>query len=172
MSLQASKSRPKTHWPTQRGRAIPPPWCVMNSTSAIQPLVPFPEPVRARGPVRSTRPPDEVGRGLTDWERLREWSPALLGMSGDIRHGQRVQCEYRFRENEVTPKHALHYEEGRELGWSGPMLPGYRKNAWRGKAQGAAGRRHVTLVAPWRAPVVSSARSCFRRSAFWPWRHV
>lgn len=69
-------------------------------------------------------PPEEVWRVLTDWDHLREWSPTLLGMSGDIRHGQRVNCIYRFMGNELTPEHTLHYEEGRAFGWSDPLLPG------------------------------------------------
>ncbi|MEM9713042.1 MAG: SRPBCC domain-containing protein [Actinomycetota bacterium] len=68
--------------------------------------------------------PDEVWGVLTDWERLREWSPTLLAVSGTIEHGQQVDCVYRFRGNEITPVHTLHYEEGREFGWSDPMLPG------------------------------------------------
>ncbi|MEO1483078.1 MAG: SRPBCC domain-containing protein [Myxococcota bacterium] len=69
-------------------------------------------------------PPDRVWRVLTDWERLREWSPTLLGMNGEIRHGQTVDCAYVFKGKEIAPKHTLHYEEGLELGWSDPMLPG------------------------------------------------
>jgi len=69
-------------------------------------------------------PSQKVWHVLTDWERLREWSPTLQGVSGDIRHGQTVDCLYRFRGNELRPKHTLHYEEGKEFGWSDPMMPG------------------------------------------------
>lgn len=69
-------------------------------------------------------PPAAVWSVMTDWASLREWSPTLLEMRGDIQDGGVVDCVYRFGGREMTPKHTLRVEDGKEFGWSDPMLPG------------------------------------------------
>ena len=101
----------------------------MQSTSTNQSSDPHVERIspfhrRIHTEIIINAPAETVWHVLTDWDRLGEWSPTLMGMRGEIRHGHEVECEYRFRGSVIKPKHTLHFEEGREFGWSDPMLPG------------------------------------------------
>lgn len=71
-------------------------------------------------------PPEEVWSVLTDWDRLKEWSPTLQALRGEIRDGGAVSAEYVFMGSVATPDHTLLYEEGSMFGWSDPMLPGVK----------------------------------------------
>lgn len=69
-------------------------------------------------------PPEEVWKVLTDWKKLKSWSPGIQSMKGEIRDGNRVELDYRFQGSVNSLQHTLIYEEGVKFGWSDPVIWG------------------------------------------------
>ena len=68
-------------------------------------------------------PPEKVWQVLTDFERIKEWSPALQGLRGEFKDGAKVECDYFWSGKVNKLKHTLIVEDGVMFGWSDPVIP-------------------------------------------------
>jgi len=67
---------------------------------------------------------------LTDFERIAEWCSTLVGVTGDFEANGVIHTTFRLGMGMTqTPSHELvYFEDGRQFGWSDPVLLGIRDN--------------------------------------------
>jgi hypothetical protein len=85
----------------------------------------FGERMELRSEVEIDREPGEVWDVLCALERYREWNPFLVGATGNIRTGARIQLVANFAggHEEEWSRRVTKFEPTRRLAWSGRSGP-------------------------------------------------
>lgn len=78
-------------------------------------------------------PVDAVWKVLTDFERLKEWSPNFIGLEGPFEKDGDITALFKVEamgfSKVIRARHPLvHFEEGRKFGWSAPFGMGLSDN--------------------------------------------
>ncbi len=70
-------------------------------------------------------PPEKVWEVLTDFNKLSEWSNALVGLEGEFREGGQIKVQYKAGPLTQHLEHEVKFfEDGRSFGWSDPLFAG------------------------------------------------
>ncbi|MCB9791936.1 MAG: SRPBCC family protein [Alphaproteobacteria bacterium] len=107
---------------------ITPPPADGNEQVRVEPVAPDHVTVHTSIEIEASH--ELVWATLTDFEHIGEWNDSLVQVTGDFRAGGTIHTTFRLALGiEQTPSHALvYFEEGREFGWSDPVILGIRDN--------------------------------------------